>query len=136
MAADNRKYYYLKLKEDFFESDSIIALESMENGYMFSNMLLKLYLRSLKDNGRLMASRLVPYNERMIATATGHNIETVKEAMELFKQLELVDVLDNGAIYMLDIQNFIGESSTEADRIREFRARKKAEEDGVAAENS
>jgi hypothetical protein len=29
--------------------------------------------------------------------------------------------LDTGAIYMLDIQNYIGESSTEADRKREYR---------------
>ena len=25
--ADNRKYYYLKLKENFFDSDSIVLLE-------------------------------------------------------------------------------------------------------------
>ena len=27
--ADNRKYYYLKLKENFFDSDSIVLLEAM-----------------------------------------------------------------------------------------------------------
>lgn len=27
--ADNKKYYYLKLKENFFESDSMVLLESM-----------------------------------------------------------------------------------------------------------
>ena len=52
--SDNKKYYYLKLKENFFESDSMILLESMKDGYLYSNILMKLYLRSLKDNGRLM----------------------------------------------------------------------------------
>lgn len=47
---DNKKYYYLKLKEDFFESDSMILLENMRDGYLYSNILLKLYLRSLKDD--------------------------------------------------------------------------------------
>ena len=46
--ADNKKYYYLKLKEDFFESDEAVILESMPDGYIYSNILLKLYLRSLK----------------------------------------------------------------------------------------
>ena len=52
--ADNRKYYYLKLKEGFFESDEIKILESMKDGYMYSNILLKLYLKSLRNEGRLM----------------------------------------------------------------------------------
>ena len=30
--ADNRKYYYLKLKENFFDSDSIVLLEDMKDG--------------------------------------------------------------------------------------------------------
>ena len=38
--------------------------------------------------------------------------------MKVFKEFNLIEILDNGAIYMLDIQNFIGESSTEADRKR------------------
>ena len=43
--ADNRKYYYLKLKEDFFDTDEMKILESMKDGYLYSNILLKLYLK-------------------------------------------------------------------------------------------
>ena len=50
--ADNRKYYYLKLKENFFDSDSIVLLEDMKDGILYSNILLKLYLKSLKNGGR------------------------------------------------------------------------------------
>ncbi len=39
--ADNRKYYYLKLKESFFDSDSIVLLEDMKDGILYSNILLK-----------------------------------------------------------------------------------------------
>ena len=35
-------------------------------------------------------------------------------------KLDLIEMLDNGAIYMMDIQNFIGQSSSEADRQREY----------------
>ena len=51
--SDNRKYYYLKLKENYFEDDSIVLLESMQDGVLYSNILLKLYLKSLKHGGRL-----------------------------------------------------------------------------------
>ena len=42
--SDNRKYYYLKLKENYFDDDSIVLLESMQDGVLYSNILLKLYL--------------------------------------------------------------------------------------------
>ena len=120
---DNKKYYYLKLKEDFFESDSMILLENMRDGYLYSNILLKLYLRSLKDDGRLMLNGAIPYNSQMLASVTRHQVGTVEKALNVFQDLGLIEVLDSGAIYMMDIQNFVGESSNEADRKRAYRAR-------------
>ena len=118
--ADNKKYYYLKLKENFFESDSMVLLESMKDGYLYSNILMKLYLRSLKDNGRLMLNGTIPYNSQMLASVTRHQIGTLEKALDIFKELGLIEILDSGAIYMMDIQNFIGKSSTEADRQRRY----------------
>ena len=119
--SDNKKYYYLKLKENFFESDELIMLESMQDGCMYSNILLKLYLKSLKNNGKLMFNERIPYNSTILANITRHSVAVVEKAIQIFKDLGLIEVLDNGAIYMLDIQNFIGNSSTEADRKRKYR---------------
>ena len=60
-----------------------------------------------------------PYTPEVLATLTGHQVGTVEKALDVFKRLGLIEVLDNGAIYMMDIQNFIGQSSSEADRQRE-----------------
>ena len=119
--ADNKKYYYLKLKDNFFDSDEMIVLESMPDGYIYSNILLKLYLRSLKYEGRLMFNERIPFNSTMLSQVTRHSVGDVEKAIQVFRDLELIEVLDNGAIYMLDIQNFIGKSSTEADRKRDYR---------------
>ena len=121
--SDNKKYYYLRLKDNFFDSDELKILESMKDGYLYSNILLKLYLRSLKNDGKLVVNDRIPYNAEMLASVTGHQIGTVKQALSIFKELGLIDVLENGAIYMLDIQNFIGRGSSEADRKREYRQR-------------
>ena len=121
--SDNKKYYYLKLKENFFESDTLILLESQKDGYLYSNILLKLYLRSLKNEGRLAFNNLIPYNVEMLATLTRHQVGTVEKALRMFEQLGLIEILDNGVIYMTDIQNFIGKSSSEADRQREYQKR-------------
>ena len=121
--SDNKKYYYLRLKDNFFDSDELKILESMKDGYLYSNILLKLYLRSLKNDGKLVVNDRIPYNAEMLASVTGHQIGTIKQALSIFKDLGLIDVLENGAIYMLDIQNFIGRGSSEADRKREYRQR-------------
>lgn len=116
--SDNKKYYYLRLKDNFFDSDELKILESMKDGYLYSNILLKLYLRSLKNDGKLVVNERIPYNSEMLASVTGHQVGTIKQALSMFKELGLIEVLENGAIYMLDIQNFIGKGSTEADRQR------------------
>ena len=116
--SDNKKYYYLRLKDNFFDSDELKILESMKDGYLYSNILLKLYLRSLKNDGKLVVNERIPYNSEMLSSVTGHQVGTIKQALSMFKELGLIEVLENGAIYMLDIQNFIGKGSTEADRQR------------------
>lgn len=123
--ADNKKYYYMRLKENFFDSDEMIILENMDNGdgIIYSNILLKLYLRSLKYEGRLMFNERIPFNPQMLSTIVRHPVGVVEKALKAFVDLGLVEVMDNGAIYMLDIQNFIGKTSTEADRQREYQAR-------------
>ena len=52
--SDNRKYYYLKLKENFYNSETMVILESMQDGLLYPNLLLKMYLMSLKSGGILM----------------------------------------------------------------------------------
>lgn len=119
--ADNKKYYYLKLKENFYDSEQMIILQNMQDGYLYSDILMKLYLRSLKTDGKLMFNNIIPYTPSILAQVVRHQVGTVEKALKIFKELGLVEILDNGAIYMLDIQNFIGKSSTEADRIRQYR---------------
>lgn len=123
--ADNKKYYYLKLKENFFDSDSMVLLESMQDGVLYSNILMKMYLKSLKNNGKLLLNDTIPYNTQMIATITRHQVGTVEKAIEVFNQLGLIDILDGGMIYMSDIELFVGQSSTEGDRKRAERLRLK-----------
>ena len=123
--SDNRKYYYLKLKENYFDDDSIVLLESMQDGVLYSNILLKLYLKSLKNGGRLQLDEDIPYTAQMIATITRQQIGTVERALQIFLKLGLVELLDSGAYYMSNIELLIGQSSTEAERKRAARLQNK-----------
>jgi len=119
--ADNRKYYYLKLKENYFDEDVIVLLENQPDGFLYSNILLKLYLKSLKNGGKLQLDENKPYTAQMIATITHQQIGTVERALRLFMELGLVEVLNDGAFYMSNIELLIGQSSTEGERKRRAR---------------
>lgn len=102
--SDNRRYYYLKLKEGFFDEDAIVLLESMQDGILYSNILLKLYLKSLKNGGKLQLDEHIPYNEQMIATLTRQQVGTVERALQIFRKLGLVEPLSGGVLYMSNIE--------------------------------
>ena len=102
--SDNRKYYYLKLKENYFDEDAIVLLESMQDGILYSNILLKLYLKSLKNGGKLQLDENIPYTAQMIATITRQQVGTVERALQIFMKLGLVEPLQNGALYMSNIE--------------------------------
>lgn len=129
--SDNKKYYYLKLKDTHFDDERIIVLESLPDGILYSNIYLKLCLKSVKREGKLMFNDRIPYNSQILAQVTRHPVGVVEKAIQILKDFDLIEVLDNGAIYINDIQNYIGTSSTEADRKREYRSRIDSEKENL-----
>ena len=125
--ANDKKYYYMRLREDFFDSPEVKTMESMRGGYKYTLILLKLYLLSLRDEGRLRFSKDIPYDAKKLSKLTGFSKTEVENALKLFQEFDLIEVLNNGTIYMTNIQNYIGISSNESDRKREYRARIEAE---------
>ena len=64
--SENKKYYYMKLKENFFTSERMVVLEMMPDGILYSNLLLKMYLMSLKHNGILLLHENLPHTPQTI----------------------------------------------------------------------
>ena len=131
--AENKKYYFLKLKEDFFDQREIIVLEGSKDGILYVNILLKLYLKSLQHNGKLLLNEKTPLSAEMIAMLTRHEVGTVERAMRAFMQLGLVEVLEDSIYYMPEIEQMTGKGSSDAERKARYR-RQKAEENTLLIE--
>lgn len=126
--AENKKYYWLKLKSDFFDDDTIKYIEEQENGIKYSNFYLKLCLKSLKTNGkliRLVGETLIPYDVNSLSKLTGVDFDTVRSAMHIFESIGLVKLLDSGEIYLSQINELIGSETDKAQIMRRIRAEKK-----------
>ena len=111
MANENKRYYWLKLKEDFFDDDAIEWLEEQPNGKEYSLLYLKLCLKSLKTNGiliRTVGNMLIPYDLKKLSEITKTDIDTVTVAMELLKKIGLVEIFEDGKICIPHLQDMVG----------------------------
>lgn len=125
----DRRFYWLQLKEDFFEDDAISWLEEQPNGKEYSLFYLKLCLKSLKTSGimiRRVGEMLVPYDYKKLAEITYTCPDTVIVAMELLQKIGLVKILENGELYLSQIENLIGSQSVGAFKKQQQRQRQQA----------
>lgn len=120
---NNERFYWLKLKKDFFKRHDIKVIEGMENGKDYVLFYLKLLCESLDHNGNLRFSDTIPYSESMLASVTGTNIDVVRSAMKILVSLNLVEVLDDQTIFMREVEKLTGSESESAERVRRFRER-------------
>lgn len=125
--ADAKKYYWLKLKRDFFKRHDIRIIEEMPNGKDYILFYLKLLLESIDHDGTLRFSDAIPYNEQMLSVVTNTNIDIVRSAMKIFTELNMMEILDDGTFYMAEVHRMIGSAvdNDNANRQRRFREKKK-----------
>ena len=117
------------VKENFYDSEELQVIESLPNGHKYSNILLKMYLKSLKFGGKLMVNKRIPYELHMLAAVVKHDIDVVRTAVELFQKFGLINIISSGEIFMVDLQKYVGKSSSEADRKRWKRLEGKGKEE-------
>lgn len=124
--ADGR-YYWLKLKRDFFKRHDIRIIEAMPNGKDYILFYLKLLCESVDHEGNLRFSEQIPYNEEMLATITNTDVDVVRSAVKIFSSLEMIEVMDDGTYYMNEVQKMIGSAANNdnANRQRRYRERQK-----------
>lgn len=120
-----RKFFWLKLKEDFFKRNDIKIIESMDNGKEYVLFYLKLLLESISHEGKLRFSDTIPYNEKMLSTITDTNVDIVRSALKVLKELNLIEIYDDQTLYMSEINKMIGSENSSAERVRKFRERNK-----------
>lgn len=119
--SENRKFYWLKLKHDFFKRHDIRILEEMENGKDYILFYLKLLLESISHEGQLRFSEAIPYNEKMLSVITNTNIDIVRSAMKVLIELKMIEIFDDSTIYMSEVQKLIGCETAAAERKRRSR---------------
>lgn len=120
-----KKYYWLKLQKDFFKRHDIRIIEDMPNGKDYILFYMKLLVESIDHEGHLRFSDSVPYNDSMLATITNTNIDIVRSAVKVFSELNLMEIMDDGTLYMSETNKMVGSVTDWAEKKRVYREKQK-----------
>lgn len=128
----SKRFYWMKLKENFMTSDTVDFLMSQPNGAEYVVLYQMLCLQTLNTDGvlgRTIGEVMIPYDAAKIQRDCKYfSIDTVTLALEYYKKLGLVFEQDNGFLKIANYENIIGSESDVAERVRRHRALKESEE--------
>lgn len=119
----NKKYFWLKLKENFFEEKQIKYLRSLPDGDKIVIAYLKMQLKSLKTEGFIKYDSILPSNIDELAMVLDENTNIIKLMIGALQKVNAVEILDDGSFYMIAMQDLIGKEGESAERVRRFRER-------------
>ncbi len=123
--SDSKRYFWLKLKEDFFDNKHIKYLRSQQDGDRMTIVYLQLQLKSLKTVGVIKYDKLLPSCNEEIAFDLGEPIELVERTVNLLEALNLVERLEDDSLYLKAVQDVVGSETQAAQRMRNKRNRDK-----------
>lgn len=124
-----KKRYWLKLDKNFLKNSQMKVLRNMPNGKDYIIFYLSLMLESVETVGHLRFTSLVPYNDEMLAAITETNIDIVRSAVKVFCELGLMQIFDDGTIFMPAVPKMTGKECESAQRVREYRNKLKKQEE-------
>lgn len=126
---NEKKFYWIKLKTDFFNQDTIDFLLQQENGCKYIVLYQMLCLKTANNNGELntkIGEMIIPYNIEKIQRDTKYfDIDTVRVALELFKQLGLILIEENNILRISNFDDMVGSESKWAEQKRIYRKKQK-----------
>lgn len=125
-----KKYYWIKLKTDFFDLETIDWLMSQKNGCEYVVLYQKLCLLTANKGGELVSSIgeiIMPYDANKIARDTKFSFDTVVVALELFRKIGLIYEQENGILKIPYVNDIVGSETESAQRVRNHRANKTKE---------
>lgn len=118
------KYYWLKLDKDFFKKYDIKIMRSQTNGEKLVLFYLELMCEATSHGGKLRYSANISYNNDMLGKIFNYETPFVDYAMETLKNLELVEILEDGTILLPKVEEAIGCETDGAKKMRKYRENK------------
>lgn len=126
MAEGQKRYYWLKLQNDFFSRKEIKRLRRIAGGDTLTIIYLKMLCRSLKDNGKLYYDGLDNDFVSELAMDIDEDTENVQITVNYLIKTGLLEQIDEVEYTLKDAESNTGTETAVAARVRKHRERQKA----------
>ena len=124
--ADGKRYYWLKLKEDFFGSKRIKKLRNMAGGDTYLIIYLKLQLKAMKTNGTITFDHLEDNIADELALDLDENPDDIRTTLIYLCSCGLAESSDDASFFFPYAVENVGSENTSTQRVREYRERQRA----------
>lgn len=106
-----KRYYWLRLQHDFFDSVRIKKLRKLAGGDTFTIIYLKMQLLSLKTDGMLTYKEYEPSFAEELALDIDEDVENVAATLAYLERVGLIETSDNIEYFLPFVEENIGETN-------------------------
>lgn len=136
--ATGRKFYWIKLKKDFMDGDTVDFLMAQKNGAQYVVLYQMLCLMCINTDGKLsrqIGEVIIPFDvDKIQRDCKYFSRDTITIALGLFKRLGLIYEQSGGIMIISDFENIIG---SETDYAKQKRLQRQGgQEHGNLADSS
>ena len=126
MSSRNKKYYWLKLPDDFFQNPKIKKLRKIAGGDTYTIIYQKMMLLTLKTDGILQFENIEETFEEELSLILDEDVENIKVTVAYLLRQGLIEIAeigsqDNTSFFMNQVPELVGKESTSAARVRKHR---------------
>lgn len=122
-----KKYYWFKMRADFFDSREIKRLQKIPGGDTYIVLYINLLSRSVKTEGCLHFDHVEATFAEELALILDSDADAVNFLLKFLYQYNLLTI-DGDNYYFIEAISHIGTESESAERTRQYRARKKIQQ--------
>lgn len=122
--AEEKRYYWLKLKEDFFRDKRIKKLRRIAGGDTYTIIYLKMQLLSIKNNGILVFEGVEDNFAEELALELDEDVDNVRVTISFLHANGMIDETEPDHFLMTETAKCIGSEGSSAARVRSHRERK------------
>lgn len=119
-----KRYYWLKLPDDFFRQKPIKKLRKIAGGDTYTIIYLKMLLISLKNEGKLFFDGVEENFTEEIALELDEEEENVKVTIQFLMAQGLLQLIDESEYELTECSRMVGSESASAERMRRLRDKK------------
>lgn len=134
--AENDRYYWLKLKNTYFNQLEQKKMRRQEHGKDMQIIYLRMMLLSIDKKGYIYYQGVYDSIEEELAEEFGEEVKLISETLEYLKDNNMIDLNDNFDCFLPEVIQCTGSECKSAERVRKSRNKKKLQCNNDVAESN